>query len=107
MALQESIVVLRMRMHKLDLLARDGDTLLHMGNRWLRLENAVEANIQILALDALEAAEAGETISLGALFRRERYQKLVAQIRDELTDYNEWADEFITCLLYTSPSPRD
>ena len=93
---EESIVVQRMRMHKLDLLARDGDTLLHMGNRWLRLENAVEANIQILALDALEAAEAGETISLGALFRRERYQKLVAQIRDELTDYNEWADEFIT-----------
>ena len=93
---EESIVVLRMRMHKLDLLARDGDTLWHMGNRWLRLENTIEANIQILALDALEAAEAGETISLSALFRRERYQKLVAQIRDELTDYNMWAEEFIT-----------
>ena len=34
---EESIVVLRMRMHKLDLLARDGDTLWHMGNRY-RLE---------------------------------------------------------------------
>ena len=93
---EESIVIQRMRRHKLDLLARDGDTMLHMGNRWLMLENAVEANIQILALDALEAAEAGEAVSLSAIFKRERYQKLVAQIRDELADYNEWADEFIT-----------
>ena len=81
MALQESIVVLRMRMHKLDLLARDGDTLWHMGNRWLQLENTIEANIQILSLDMLEAAEKGEIISRSALFR--------------------------SCLLYTSPSPRD
>ena len=93
---EESIVVQRMRMHKLDLIARDGDTLLHMGNRWLRLENTIEANIQILSLDMLAAAEKGETITRSALFRRERYQKLVAQIRDELTDYNVWADEFIT-----------
>ena len=93
---EESIVVQRMRLHKLDILARDGDTLLHMGNRWLRLENTIEANIQILSLDMLAAAEKGETITRSALFRRERYQKLVAQIRDELTDYNVWADEFIT-----------
>ena len=93
---EESAVIRRMRLHKLDLLARDGDTLLHMGNRWLMLENAIEANVQILALNALEAAEAGEAVSLGAIFKKERYQKLVAQIRDELTDYNEWADVFIT-----------
>jgi len=83
-------------MHKLDLLARDGDTLLHMGNRWLRLENAIEANVQILSLDMLAAAEKGEIVSRTALFKRRRYQTLVAQIRDELTDYNEWASGFIT-----------
>jgi len=85
-----------MMRHKLDLLARDGDTLLHMGNRWLMLENAIEANVQILSLDMLAAAEKGELVSRTALFKRARYQKLVAQIRDELTDYNEWADVFIT-----------
>ena len=59
---EESIVIQRMRMHKLDILARDGDTLLHMGNRWLRLENTIEANIQILSLDMLAAAEKGEDV---------------------------------------------
>ena len=92
----ESIVVQRMRMHKLDILARDGDTLLHMGNRWLMLENAIEANVQVLSLDMLAAAEKGQLVSRSALFKKERYQKLVAQIRDELADYNEWADVFIT-----------
>ncbi|GAG34276.1 unnamed protein product, partial [marine sediment metagenome] len=81
--------------HKKDLIARDADTILHMGKRWLRLENALEANIQVLSLDMVAAKEAGEDITRTALYRRSRYQSLVAQTRDEITAYNTWADEFI------------
>ena len=91
----ESAVIKRMMEHKKDLIARDGDTILHMGNRWLRLEHTLEANIQILALDMVEAKEKGEAITRTALFKRQRYQTLIAQVRDELGEYNAWVDEFI------------
>ena len=39
--------------------------------------------------------EAGETITRTAIFRQERYQRLVAQMRDEISMYAEWADEFV------------
>ena len=57
---------------------------------------------------------AGKTIMLSALVG-ERYKDgkkiLVMQHRDELVDQNkskfERINPYITCLLYTSPSPRD
>ena len=91
----ESTIVTRMMEHKKELIARDGDTILHMGNRWLRLENALDANIQVLALDMAEAKAKGEAVTRTALFKRQRYQTLIAQVRDELSEYNAWADEFI------------
>ena len=91
----ESAVVIRMMEYKKDLIARDADAILHMGRRWLWLENALEANVQVLSLDMIAAKEAGEEVTRTALYRRLRYQKLVAQMRDELTAYNIWADEFI------------
>ena len=91
----ESAIVTRMLEHKKDLIARDADAMLHMAKRWLRLENTLEANIQILSLDMVAAKEAGEEVTRTALYRRSRYQTLVAQMRDEITEYNIWADEFI------------
>lgn len=91
----QSIVVRRMLEHKEFLMARDADTILHMGEMWMRLENAVEANVQLLAMDAMEAAEAGKAVTRTSMFRETRYQKLIAQMRDEMSAYNAWADEFI------------
>lgn len=91
----KSAVVTRMLEHKKDLIARDADTILHMGNQWLHLEHALEANIQVLSLDMVAAKEAGKDVTRTALYRRSRYQNLVAQMRDEIKIYNTWADEFI------------
>ena len=46
----DSAVALRMREYQKDLLARDADTILHMGNHWLQVEQALEANISLLTM---------------------------------------------------------
>lgn len=91
----ESVVVKRMLEHKKDLIARDANTIMHMGERWMRLEGALEANIQLLATELLEAADAGKTVARTTLFENRRYQKLVAQMADELASYNSWAADFV------------
>ena len=91
-----SVVIQRMLEQKKDLISQDANAMLHMANRWLRLENSLEANIQVLSLNMVAAKEAGEEVTRTALYRRTRYQTLVAQMRDEITAYNIWADEFIT-----------
>jgi SPP1 gp7 family putative phage head morphogenesis protein len=91
----ESIVVRRMREHKAELIARNGDTLLAMGNRWLQLEQAIDANITALALEMAEAQRTGGTITYTMLWRQRRYQTLIAQLHDEVAAYNKWATEYI------------
>lgn len=88
----DSAVVQRMREYQRDLVARDADTIFHMGNRWLQLEDALEAQISLLAM---ELAELGEDINLAAIYRHRRYQKLLAQMQQEMELYNLWAADYV------------
>ncbi len=90
-----SAVVRRMLEHKKDLIARDADTIMHLGNRWVRLESALEANMQLLAADMFEASRAGDVIARSRLFENRRYQKLVAQMADELRSYSGWVADLV------------
>ena len=88
----ESAVAQRMREFQKGLVAWDADTIYQMGNQWLRLEYALEANIQLLAM---ELAELGEEINLASVYRHRRYQKLLSQMRYEMKLYNHWAADFV------------
>ena len=90
-----SIVVQRMLEHKADLIAMDGDTMLHMGERWLQLEYALDGQQTALAMELFEAMEAGEAVSTSALLRNKRYRSLLAQIQRELSIYNLWAEGYV------------
>ena len=90
-----SEIVKRMLEHKAGLAARDAETIMQMGHRWQQLEGALEANMQLLATNMVEAEAAGETIARTTLFENRRYQKLIAQLADELASYNAWAADFI------------
>ena len=68
----ESAVAQRMREFQKGLVARDAETIYQMGNQWLRLEQALEANVQLLVM---ELAELGEEINLASVYRHRRYQK--------------------------------
>lgn len=90
--ISESAVVRRMREFQRDLVARDADTIYQMGKQWLRLEQALEANIQLLVM---ELAELGEEINIATVYKHKRYQKLISQMRSEMEIYNLWAAEYI------------
>ncbi len=87
-----STVVQRMQEYQKALVAQDANTMFQMGNQWLRLENALEADIELLAI---ELTEAGVDISQAAVYKMNRYQKLVGQVREELTTYDLWAADYI------------
>lgn len=91
-----SIVVQRMLEFKKDLIARDADTILQMGTSWIQLEDALEANIQLLVMELQEMKVAGEAINLQRVYKLQRYQKLLAQTRTEMSSYNLWAANYIT-----------
>ena len=88
----DSAVVARMREYQKALVARDAETIYQMGSQWLRLEEALEANIRLLAV---EIAEMGVDVDISTIYRHRRYQKLLAQTQMELTNYNIWAAERI------------
>ena len=91
----QSIVVARMLEFKADLLARDAATILTMGQRWMQLEGALEANIGLLVLELKELEAAGQAINIQRVYKIRRYQTLLAQVQKEMTSYNLWAADYI------------
>ena len=90
-----SVVVQRMREFSADLNARDADTILQMGKRWIQLEDALEANISLLVMQLQELQAAGQVFNIQDVYRLQRYQKLLAQMQVEMTSYNTWAAVYI------------
>jgi len=91
----QSIVVARMLEFKADLLARDAATILTMGQRWMQLEGALEANIGLLVMELKELEAAGQAINIQRVYKIRRYQTLLAQVQKEMTSYNLWAADYI------------
>lgn len=90
-----STVVARMQEFKADLLAREADTMLHMGKRWLLLEEALEANINLLVMELLDLADLGQPVNLQSVYKLKRYQILLAQMQVEMVAYDLWAADLI------------
>ena len=88
-----STVVQRMQEYKKELITRDADTIFQMGNQWLKLETALEASIELLVM---ELVDAGVDVTTASVYKLNRYQKLVAQVRDELRIYDRWATKYIS-----------
>ena len=67
-----------------------------MSGQWLAIERSLSDEIDDLAVAFDQRREDGEVITQAALFRMDRYQSLMRQLRVELTDYEEYADETIS-----------
>lgn len=91
-----SQVAERMVAHKADLLALDQQTLIDMGRQWLRVEEALEGQISALAMEAAEAKASGQAITVTNMFKRERYQRLLDQVRQQIDQYNDYVDDLVT-----------
>jgi len=71
-----------------------------MADRWLRLENALEAQISLLAREITDMQIAGEVVSINRLLKFDRYQKLLERMDVEMARYSEWAETEIETRQY-------
>ena len=78
------------------LLARDAETMREMARRWLEVENAIAARIQLLADQVAQMRANGETVSAAKIYRLENYRRLLSQAKAEVSRYNVWAAQEIT-----------
>ena len=89
---EPSEIVKRMQQHSKLLAAKDAETIWAMGERWIVMESALEAQITLLTM---ELAEMGVDVSLQAVYKLGRYQRLLAQMQEEMTAYNLWAADYV------------
>lgn len=94
--MSDPVVVIAMREFKAGLIAREDAQMRAMAAQWLRVEQALEAQIAALADELARMREAGEAIGQSALYRLERYRRLLAQIRSEFAGYVSYADHELT-----------
>lgn len=92
----DSLVVQIMRQNKLALLAREQVQMAAMAQRWLAIEQALDAQISALAEEFARLARDGVTPSQSKLFQMDRYQSLLKQLYVELDSYTGYADSLIT-----------
>lgn len=87
----DSLVVQVMRRHKAALLAREAAQMREMARRWLEVEAALEGQLSALAQET-----AGQPLTQGQLYRKERFQTLLVQARREMERYAGYAEGLIT-----------
>lgn len=93
--MEESAVIRAIRGFKAQLRAREGAQVRILAERYLDVERALEANIAALSEQIARLVAAGEEPSRSQLYRLDRYQRLQAQITDELVRFNGWAADII------------
>jgi len=96
MATIEPLVVRVMREFKAALLLREQAQEADMADRYLEVEERLQAHIDALAWDFAERREQGLTISEAALYRMERYKRLRALTEEEVLRYTgDYAEPLI------------
>lgn len=91
----DALVVQVMRRFKEDLLHEETSVMTSMTRRWLQVETTLEAELLALTeqIDTMRAN--GEEISEARLYRQQRFQSLLKQLREEVAKYIDFAEEEI------------
>ena len=88
----EAAVVTATREFKAGLLAHEHVQMSAMADRWLLVEQRLDAEINLLARELEERRLAGRPLTPGQLARMQRYRSLKAQTREQFAEYAEYAD---------------
>ena len=95
MARPDPAIVRVLREYKAALQRREQDQMAEMALRWLDVERALAAQMELLARDVADMRAAGHNITPDALREMQRYRDLLAQIRIEVARYTGYADQTI------------
>jgi SPP1 gp7 family putative phage head morphogenesis protein len=93
--LTDPLVVIRAREFKRQLLAREDAQMSQMAQRWLQVEQALQAEIDALIYEVRELRQAGERVTQGKLWRIQRYRNLLRQAEAEFDRYADYAADLI------------
>ncbi len=91
----ESKVVRAIREFKAQIEAQDEAQIRLLAKHYLDIEQAIEDNIVALSEQAARLYSEGADPSWSAIYRLERYQRLQAQLMEELARFNGWAASLI------------
>lgn len=91
----EPDVIRVMREHKRALLLREQEQMAEMAQRWLQVENALGAELNLLARELADEQDVGRSISAAKLARMERYRALLLQLNREVREYAGYAEGLI------------
>lgn len=94
--LNDPLVVQIARQFKAALLFQEQSQVVEMTRRWLQIEATIDGLSTALAFELAERRAAGETVKLWKVYRLERYKELLAQVREEIDRYNDYAVRTIT-----------
>lgn len=72
------------------LLAHEAETMREMAERWLKVEDALRADMLDLSFYLDELRKKGESITTARLMQMERYRTLIADARREQEQYARW-----------------
>jgi hypothetical protein len=80
-----------LRDYRSRLLERDASLAKDYVRRWMRVEDAMEAQYLNLALDVADLRAAGQPVTESQIYQIQRYQSLLAQARTETERFNQFA----------------
>lgn len=82
-------VILAADLFREQLLERDANAIAALTRRWLVIESSLNAEIQSLVDELVEARERGESISESQLLRLNQFRALLASVQSEMSGYND------------------
>lgn len=89
----EPLVVQEARVFRELLLAREADQIRLMYERWVTIENTLDAEIYGLINEISDLQAKGMPVGPSKIKRLERYQRLLVQAQEQITGYNEWTSD--------------
>lgn len=92
----ESQAVLTARMFREQLVRQEDAALREMARHWVRMENLLFDQYQLLAQEIIDMQARGEAVPRQMIYNMQRYQQMMAQIARELPEYDNEAIRTIT-----------
>lgn len=92
----EAAVVKTARAFKVSLESQEAAQMRAMARYWITVEESLDGQVTALAEQIAKLAAEGKPVSVGKLYRLERYKKLLIQTQTEFLRYADYAERVIT-----------
>ena len=92
----ESRAITTAREFREQLIRQEDAALREMSRQWVRMENRLMSQYQLLSQEILDRQARGEAVPRQMIFNLQRYQQMMAEIAKELPEYDAKAVQIIT-----------